>query len=48
MWRFSPFPTEEEKAKTVFTENCRHLFSFYGLLVARHTWKKVTFSKGKP
>jgi hypothetical protein len=34
MWKFSPFPAEEEKAKTVFAKNCQHLFSFYGLLAA--------------
>jgi hypothetical protein len=48
MWRFSPFPTEEEKAKTVFYGELSASLSFYGLLIARHTWKKVTFSKGKP
>jgi hypothetical protein len=48
MWRFSPFPTEEEKAKTVFAEKLSASLSSYGLLIARHTWKKVTFSKGKP
>jgi hypothetical protein len=45
MWRFSPFPAEEEKAKTVFTENC---LLFHGLLAGRHTWIKVTIGKGKP
>src|SRR4029077_12539520 len=43
MWRFSPFATAEEKAKTVFTKNCRHLF--LRLAGRRHTWIKVTRSK---
>jgi hypothetical protein len=42
MWRFSPFPTEEEKAKTVFTKNCRHLFLW--LAGCCHTWIKVTLA----